>query len=244
MSAFSKGEDPLQLLVDKSIGMQARGIQRQAPSLRAELRAYSGGDILGVDLASSVRFGDRPWTDNGIIARLIDENFPTIVSLDIKRPDHSHRKGEFSVMVANHGLGQRIWNIFKQTVEGNTSVILKASASDSDQRLSFNISIAETEGAYAVLEFCQNALLTAHNQRIQEFATSHTPLTIETWELGPYVERFFNHTQGCREAFEAYDAWWEDHQNPNASRHTSNSTQSKVLTLPHSCSRGGSITYS
>jgi hypothetical protein len=60
MSAFSKGEDPLQLLVDKSIGMQARGIQRQAPSLRAELRAYSGGDILGVDLASSVRFGDCP----------------------------------------------------------------------------------------------------------------------------------------------------------------------------------------
>jgi hypothetical protein len=243
MSAFSKGEDPLQLLVDKSIGMQARGIQRQAPSLRAELRAYSGGDILGVDLASSVRFGDCPWTDNGTIARLIDENFPTVVSFDIKRPNHSHRKGDYSVMVANHGLGQRIWNIFKQTVEEDTSFILKASARASDQRLSFNISISENEGAYAVLEFCQKALLTAHNPRIQVFATSHTPLTIETWELGPYVERFFNHTQGCREAFEAYDAWWEDHQNPNASRHTSNSTQREVLIPPHHYSRGGSITY-
>ncbi len=240
LSVFPEKCDPIQLLVNRSHGMQERGIQRQAPYLNAELRAYSGGELEGVEQASDLHFGQNPWTDNRMLAKTIDRNFPTILSFDIKRLEHPHRKGDFSVTVDNHGLNHKIWDIFQKTLGTKTIVNFNHLTYSSEGRIFFDLHLEETNGAYAALGFCQEALVAAHEPKGIVFGSSFTPLSIDTWELEPAVERFLTDTPGCQESFKAYDTWWKERTRaPSKQPESSEGYESLIIPRCTGCS----ITY-
>lgn len=196
MTVFPEGQDPLRLLMERSPAHLDRGISRTISSLTVELRAAGGGDDFGRSLADEVTFGQGSYTTDRVLNRMIERNFPAVVTLAIREPDGWHAKSTFLATIQNLSLDEGVWRRLLRALDASPDVEVNDRAHELPDRLSLK---TRGDGAFAVLTKCQQALIAAHQPRIRFFFPRRQTLSIDEWQLGASVERFYN--EHCRESF-------------------------------------------